>query len=66
MAGEILWSKTIDSQYQCQCVSLDEFYGKLTVVNSNNIILLDKELVLRLPYGYDQWESFCIEAIYNQ
>lgn len=66
MAAEVLWSKLINSQFQCQCVSIDNFYGKLTVVKiSDNTTILDKEIVLRIPYGYDQWENFCKEAINN-
>lgn len=64
MIAEALWKKLIDSKYQCQCIRIDEFHGKLTVLNINdNTLLLNREIVLKEPFDYDQWESFCIAAI---
>lgn len=62
MAQEVLWEKTIGN-YQCKCVKINDFMGRLTVVDQNENEILNKELILLQPYDYTQWESFCQSAI---
>ena len=63
----VLWQKTINEHFDCKCVSIDEFYGKLTVTDTNtNNVVLDKELVLVEPLSTNKWEEFCQESINSQ
>lgn len=68
----IIWEETLDEVYECKVTRIDQYNGKLTMLDPFGKTLLEKEVMLMYGamFGPDisdvaLWQDWCIEVIDN-
>jgi hypothetical protein len=66
----VVWEAQLDEVYDCKVTRIDEYKGKLTVIDQFDRVLLEEEvgLMYGAMFGPDiadvsHWEDKCVEVI---
>jgi len=68
---DLIWEATLDNQYKCQVIRLNEVHGQLSVVdNKTDNKLLERPVTLSYGarFGPDvddlyYWQELCVETV---